>query len=168
MKTINRQLILFLALFAVLFGTFYYYYTEKQAKLLTQKFAEQEHQKIVKTLHRLIQTKEKSNMAIALTLQLDDSIAKFVNQGKIEDDYFQNYINKIRKNTLYKNLWIQLIDTQGRSLYRSWTAQKGDDLASVRNDVARILEHRKPQNSVNAGKFDLSFNSMVPVYDESG
>ena len=43
----------------------------------------------------------------------------------------------------FRNLWIQIIDKNGYSFYRSWTNEVGDDVASARLDIAQMMKKSK-------------------------
>lgn len=76
-----------------------------------------------------------------------------------------DYSNTLKTHTGYQNVWIQLIDAQGVSLARSWTEKQGDDLAKVRLDLASLIKQPRHLNDISVGKFNLTFKSMVPLFN---
>lgn len=125
-------------------------------------------QSLKRSLKNRMTAKEKATMALALALARERSLAGFIRQRKIPDSYLKDLIKTLRQYTLYQNVWVQILDDRGISLYRSWTDQKGDDLSGIRPDLVRMLRKPEPVNTVSVGRYDLSFQSMVPVYDGRG
>ncbi|WP_130536687.1 sensor domain-containing diguanylate cyclase [Thiomicrorhabdus indica] len=68
----------------------------------------------------------------------------------------------------YPDLWVQVLDSNGVSRYRSWTEVKNDNLLKVRRDLRDFYEDLQPASSVSVGKFTLSMKSTVPIYDDQG
>ncbi|TLP41150.1 PAS domain-containing protein [Arcobacter arenosus] len=65
----------------------------------------------------------------------------------------------------YKNLWIQIIDKDGYSFYRSWTNRIGDHAASARIDIVDMIKNPRPMRGISTGRFDMTFKTMIPLYD---
>ena len=117
-------------------------------------------------LTSMILQKQKATLAIALTMANDKSLSQEMSQYKIQKDYYKKLIESFKEHTLYQNIWIQILDTKGNSIYRSWTQRKGDNLLDVRKDLQEIMKTKKISFSVSIGKYDLSLKAMVPVYDK--
>lgn len=112
----------------------------------------------------LISDKHSSTTAIALSLSNNsDLINIFQNQRQY------NAVNNLSKvladSTDYKNVWIQLINTEGQSIYRSWDNSKGDSLSTIRGDVQKVLTTKQMVKSISVGKYTISFKSMTPIFD---
>ena len=75
--------------------------------------------------------------------------------------------SQLAEFTSLKNVWFQVITSDGKSFSRSWTNKVGDDLSSVRLDVAQMIKKPQVISSISVGKFDLTFKSMVPIYDKN-
>ena len=78
---------------------------------------------------------------------------------------YQDTIKNIERYGTYKNLWIQITDKDGYSFYRSWTSNVGDHAASARVDIADMIKRPRPMQTISAGRFDLTFKTMVPLYN---
>lgn len=63
------------------------------------------------------------------------------------------------------DLWVQVLDTSGKSRYRSWSDVTGDSLLDVRKDLREFYVERTPLQSISVGKFTLSLKATVPVYN---
>lgn len=74
-------------------------------------------------------------------------------------------ISQLSQSISYPNLWVQVLDAQGYSRYRSWTDKKDDYVLNVRRDLRVFFDKQAPMNSISVGKFTLSMKSTVPIYD---
>jgi len=72
----------------------------------------------------------------------------------------------LRKNSDYKNVWFHLINKDGTSFYRSWINKSGDSILKARVDVVKMLQNPIVMSTISVGKFDMSFKSMVPIYNK--
>lgn len=77
-----------------------------------------------------------------------------------------NLIERINRQPGFKNAWLQLIDVEGTSVYRSWTENIYDNLLFMRPELSEILKNPEPKKATSVGLFALSFKSMVPVFDD--
>jgi len=114
----------------------------------------------------MIISKQKATMAIAIAFSMDHALEKYIQDPKISKKHFSTFIHKLKQNTLYKNIWVQIIDKDATPLYKSYTKNNKKNLKYVRKDVNAILQHPKILSSINAGYCDLTFNSMVPIYNK--
>ena len=119
---------------------------------------------IQKKVSELIFLKQKATVAIALSVANDNHLAQKVAENDITAGYYKNLIQQFKKHTLYQNIWIQLLDKNGNSLYRSWSEQRGDKIATLRDDIASVLQKQTITYSLSVGKFDLSIKAMLPLF----
>ncbi len=112
----------------------------------------------------MIYEKQKATVALALSISKNPYLAEDVIKNNITAKYYEDLIDELRENTLYKNIWVQILDARGVSLYRSWTEQKGDNLIYLRKDLAELVREKKVISSISVGKFDLSIKAMVPLF----
>ena len=132
-------------------------YKEEQNSALALSIAQQQ--------QILIREKQETTLAMAIALSqntlfkdaLKSADKEKVNLKKISDDY--------SISTMYKNVWIQLIDAKGFSFARSWTEKSGDNLYDIREDIRIILKDKKLRSSISVGVFSISFKSMVPIFE---
>ena len=112
----------------------------------------------------MILQKQKATVAMALSMAFDEQLAQDVLNNNIREKHYEELIAKFRNNTLYKNIWIQILDKDLTSLYRSWSAKKGDNLSNIREDLVGVALTKKVTYSVSVGKFDLSIKAIVPLF----
>ncbi|MGM0623546.1 MAG: HD domain-containing phosphohydrolase [Campylobacterota bacterium] len=78
---------------------------------------------------------------------------------------FKEIVKQIEYYGGYEDLWIQVIDRFGYSFYRSWTDNVGDHAATARLDIAQMLQDPKPMQTISTGRFDMTFKTMLPIFD---
>lgn len=119
-----------------------------------------------RNVESLIELKQKSTVAMALSLTNDKELLMNVFNGGIPERYYENLIKKFEKNTLYKNIWIQVLDKNLVSQYRSWSDKKGDSLKEIRTDLVEVLKSKEVAYSISSGRFDLTIKAIVPILKE--
>ncbi|WP_193110668.1 sensor domain-containing diguanylate cyclase [Sulfurimonas paralvinellae] len=136
----------------------------KQDEILTEKYKATT-KEIRSDIAHFLEIKEKSTLAIALSLATDEKIRSFILKKKIPQGYYADLIHQYKANTLYQNIWIQIIDRDGISLYRSWTKAKGDDLSGSRAEISKMEKQHKASVAISVGSYDMSIKAMVPLFD---
>jgi sensor histidine kinase regulating citrate/malate metabolism len=119
------------------------------------------------TLTTLIKEKQNTTTTIALGLANNEKLISSLEDPTNLKVDLKNYSLRLREKTEFKNVWFQLISKEGISLQRSWTDYKGDNISLVRADLQRLLKDPKTMNTISVGKFDMTFKSMIPIYDKS-
>ena len=118
---------------------------------------------------RLIEAKRKSTLALTLALADNESIKQVLQNNSAAlgmSKASKNLSAELRKNTKYKNVWFQIIDSKGYSRSRSWVNKFGDQISLVRPDVQKMLANPHAMETISTGKFSISFKSMVPIYHD--
>jgi len=159
------SIIFFTLLVVVIFSYIYF------LKATKQEFIHNNYEKqsllLRENLHNMIDAKQKATLGLAITLaQQDKQLVTYLQKRKIPNNYYDDLIYAYANNTLYKNIWIQVLDAKGISLYRSWSKRHGDDLSKIRKDIRTVLKTRKPLMSISTGQFDISLKSIAPVFKE--
>ena len=144
----------------------YYTISSRVATLSNEKYVEASNE-MKGFLEIFISEKQEAISLVALTLAHDSNIKKALLNHNTDSLKLQNFSELLEKHTSLENTGIQIIEPDGKSLYRSWSAKKGDDLSAIRPDVAKIIKEPKIINSISVGIFDLTFKSMIPVFHES-
>ena len=121
---------------------------------------------MVNEVKTLIVEKQNATLAIALSLTQSTEILSTLESGNYSDLELNEFSLKLRDETDFKNVWIQLINKKGISFARSWTAKRGDDLSKIREDVRSMIRQPRVKTTISVGKFDMSFKSMVPIFDK--
>ncbi|MCX6052497.1 MAG: hypothetical protein NTZ60_08270 [Campylobacterales bacterium] len=121
--------------------------------------------KMKNELKVLIDEKREAVRIIALSVAQNRDIKEGLLNNKNSLN-LNEFSSQLAEFTSLKNIWFQVITSEGKSFSRSWTNKVGDDLSSVRLDVAQMIKSPKVISSISIGKFDLSFKSMVPIYDK--
>ncbi|PLA74814.1 hypothetical protein CYQ88_04285 [Hydrogenovibrio sp. SC-1] len=115
----------------------------------------------------LIQGKAEITQAIAVSITTLPVLKQALQSQDIPiQPILAAYSQRLKEQTPYKEVWIQLVDAKGVSLARSWTQRKNDDLSQIRRDIASLLQQPRYMNNFSVGKFALTFKSLVPLYDD--
>ena len=147
----------------VLCGT-YYYILNKQKSLLDSTYNTM-NTHILKLTENFIDNKTNATLAIALSLVRDSELLKLMANEEYDKFNYNNISMQIKDNTKYKNIWIQIIDKNGNSIYRSWTDKKGDNL-SFRKDLKKFIENKKVSTSISIGLYSMTIKARAPIIDE--
>ncbi|CAM3440022.1 sensor histidine kinase [Arcobacter aquimarinus] len=161
---INVIVLLFICLLTIFIGD--YLISKKEKELLEQKYS-----LISKNLkeksYSLIESKKNATLALTLTLSENEKI-KNVLLSKGEIKYELNLLSEKLKNyTDFRNVWFQMIDKDGVSIYRSWTEDKNDKIKLFRSDLHPLLKSPKIQNNISVGIYDITFKSQIPIYNQN-
>ena len=155
-------LFLILTLLIVL-GT-YFYILKKQENLLDSIYRAT-HLNIINTTENLIKDKLNATLTISLSLSKNNNLHKIIKEENYSKLDYTKIINEIKENSKYKNVWIQVVDKSGKSIYRSWTDKKGDNLL-FRNDLKNTLTNQNISISISVALFSLTLKARTPIYDE--
>ncbi len=142
-------------------GCFYIYQSEKTLSI--QKYLEVS-KDMKSDLEILIDEKEEAILLVSLALSQNCKIKKGLRENNISSTVFNNFFQIFQKESSLKNLWFQVLDNRGVSIYRSWTKNYGDSMINSRIDVKMMIESPKVISSISTGKFDMTFKSMVPIF----
>ncbi|PRM90398.1 response regulator receiver protein [Aliarcobacter cryaerophilus] len=164
MKKILYFVIGFLALVSI---SYYFYYSPKKDEITKEIFLEKSTQ-MRKLLIDEIKRKQDNTLNMAFILSQDE---KLIQALKTKDKSLLNYEDTLlflHDNSDYKNLWLQIVDKDGRSFYRSWRKITGDDLSNVRTDLEELIKNPQPTTNISSGLFDLTLKAINPIYDTNG
>ncbi len=139
------------------------YIKVKQNTILTDKY-KQTAENMRSRIANLLLIKEKSTLAIALSLASNESLKEHILQKKVPRKYYEELIQRYKKNTLYQNIWIQVMNKEGISLYRSWTEDKGDNLFKVRREISVAKKEQIVSYAISIGRYDFSIKAMIPIF----
>ncbi len=114
---------------------------------------------------QLIDDKSYATLNIAIALSENDSYKQFLLGNKDQNINLQKISLKMRENSNFKNVWIHLIDSKGISRYRSWSPKRDDYLLNVRKELPSLLNNPRVTSVISVGIFDLTFKSIVPIYE---
>ena len=133
--------------------------------IIKQKIYSNTQKNITKQIDLLIKNKTESTLSIALALSRDKHMIEAL---RIKDDsilQLDKLSFTLSEFTRFKNVWFQIIDNQGRNFYRSWTDDRGDLIYKSRLDIQQMLKEPKITSTISVGKFDMTFKTLVPIYD---
>lgn len=163
---ISIRVVLIGFVFLALYGTgSMYYLIHSLETLYDAKYTE-----VAKRMEReanvLISEKLEAVLLMGIVASKNENVKNFLLQTTSKDLELDRYARLIKENTSMKNVWFHVVDKKGVSRYRSWTKERGDSLVHIRKDLAQMIKNPKMSAVISAGKFDMTFKSMVPIYDE--
>ena len=147
----------------VLYGT-YYYILDKQ-KILLDSTYNLTNTNILKLTEKFLDNKINTTLAIALSLVKDYELHKLMATQEYDKFNYNDISQQIKHNTKFKNIWFQIIDKEGNSIYRSWTDKKGDNLF-FRKDLKNFVEDKKVSTSISVGLYSMTIKARAPIIDE--
>jgi len=118
------------------------------------------------TTQSYIDAKQESVLFIALSLANDPRFTDAISASNEQNFELDTFSENLRLNTGYKNVWIQVSDNRGKSLYRSWTEKRGDNIKKARKDIVEMIRDPKIRSTISTGLFDMTFKSMVPIFKD--
>lgn len=114
----------------------------------------------------LITEKKNATLAVAISYSKSEELKRALVKKSVPQAFLKKYSQQLKEHTDFKNVWLQLIDKNGFSLARSWSTKYGDNLSLIRDDVKSMNNKPQIRSSISVGRFDISFKSMVPIYDK--
>lgn len=165
-SSLKANQILFITLFASIsfFLSYKFYYLSEKEKIINSIYTKQA-KEIKKYFRDEVYSNFDRNFALTYMISKQDILKKALlkNDNTLLD--FSKQIEKIETLEDYNNLWIQVIDKNGDSFYRSWTEHTGDSLINIRSDIKRVIQHPEELLSISVGRYDMTFKSIIPIYD---
>ncbi|WP_457746237.1 putative bifunctional diguanylate cyclase/phosphodiesterase [Sulfurimonas sp.] len=163
----NKIFYIGVILIAIYLSVTYIYTTQSVDSFTKQKYLDVS-KDMKEELQTLIQEKSEATLLVTIGLAANNSMVSVFKSGNAHYLDLNDFALTLKRYSSLENVWFQLIDKNGISIYRSWTQNKGDNLASIRSDVASMITTPRVISSVSIGKYDLTFKTMVPVYDHIG
>ncbi|RXK12485.1 response regulator receiver protein [Halarcobacter mediterraneus] len=155
-------LILLCALFIfILIHKFYY---EVEIKKLTEEIYTKKSKEVKQLFRNEVKKKFGRTFGLTYLLSKDKQIIDALLKNDNSSLDYRDLIDEIEEYGEYKNLWVQIIDKNGYSFYRSWTNKVGDHAASARIDIADMIKSPKPIKGISTGRFDMTFKTMIPLF----
>ena len=144
---------------------FHFFYYNNKIDMITQEIYKTKSEKIVTLFQNEVEKKFGKTFALTYLLSQDE---KLINALVTKNNTLLDYtkiIQKVEQYDEYKNLWIQIVDKNGYSFYRSWTNKVNDHAASARLDIADMIKNPQPKRGISTGRFDMTFKTMIPLYN---
>ena len=140
--------------------------TQKKTKLILDEKYKLYSEKLTYDIRNLIDNKKEMTLTIALSLAQESDIKKALLLNDPSKINLQLFSKKLSEQTSFKNVWFNIVDSKGIAFYRSWIDKKGDSIVKARVDIQKMLEKPQIMSTISVGKFDMTFKSMVPIYEK--
>ncbi|MAD41255.1 MAG: response regulator receiver protein [Arcobacter sp.] len=159
-----RNVLLAILSISIIFLLLHKFYYKKKITQLTNEIYQQKSKEVKQVFKDEVNRKFGRNFGLIYLLSKEEVL---INALLSKDNSALNYkeiINEIEEFGENKNLWIQIIDKNGYSFYRSWTKNVGDHAASARIDIADMIKNPKAMSGISTGRFDTTFKTMIPLF----
>jgi diguanylate cyclase (GGDEF)-like protein len=154
-------------LIIILLSYWYVNLIKDERKSLQSKMNFQRAVSVKEQLSSMIIDKKKSTTAIAISIANDSSLSNNIEEKKIDENYYTNLIKSYKKHTLYQNIWIQILDKDLNSLYKSWDNKNGTAHTKSRSDLIKVFMSKKPLYSISSDEYDLSIKAITPILKDN-
>jgi two-component system, NtrC family, C4-dicarboxylate transport sensor histidine kinase DctB len=154
--------LILVTIFSIFIGI--YFILGKEKDLLEKRYSDLT-ANLKDKVHSLIHTKENATLSIAIALAENDKIRRALLNEEIYD--LNELSKKLNEYTDFKNVWLQLIDKNGVSVYRSWTNDRFDKIKNIRLDLQELYKNPEIKSTISIGKYDITFKSIVPIYQNN-
>ncbi|WP_164966726.1 PAS domain-containing sensor histidine kinase [Aliarcobacter trophiarum] len=141
------------------------YYINKKQKQLLETIYQATHKNIFEKTQNLISDKQNTSLAIAISLSKDKNLYENLENKDFKKLNYEQIAKLIETNSKYKNIWIQIFDSNLNSIYRSWTNIRGS--LNFRPDLKKIEALKNISTSISAGLFNVGIKARVPIFDEN-
>jgi len=161
----NSMIITFIIIVIVAIVMTNKYLIKKEKEFLSKKYISISHN-IQDKINSIIYQKENATLALSIVLSSNNNIVNILKNKNKQNIDLNKLSLKLREETVFKNVWFQIINKEGVSLYRSWTNKKNDKLYKVRKDITEMIKNPKVQKTISIGIYDMTFKAMVPIFEE--
>ncbi|MCT7910198.1 PAS domain S-box protein [Arcobacter lacus] len=161
-----KNILYFCFTFFVLLLLSYKLYYVPEIKNLTNQIYLNKSVEIKEFFKEEVEKKKKRTFALTYLISQDKRIITALeskNNSSITS--YKEIIEEMGSHNEFKNLWLQVIDKNGHSFYRSWTNDVGEDVTPIRIDVESMIKNPRTMEEISAGRIDISFKTMIPLYD---
>lgn len=154
-------------LFAVIVALtlFSYFYIRDSSQKMQESIYKTQATSMQHAFTNLVYEKQKSTVALGLSLANDATLAHRIVSRDIPQNYYDKLIPLFNSESLYKNVWIKINDANGTTLYRSWTDHKWDATDDDSKDIQTLITTKKPTYHISVGKYDLAMEDLIPIFD---
>ena len=147
-------------------GSLFYFYDNK-IQNLTLDIYNLKAEEIREDFNHEVAKKRGNTSSITYLISRDKSIIEALLNNDRSFIDFSEQIKKIEHLSDNKNLWLQIIDKNGYSFYRSWTDKVGDKASNARLDIEEMIKNPQEMITISTGRFDMTFKTMLPIYDKN-
>ena len=164
-KKLTLYILIIISLSSLFFFYSFNYLKKEEQRLLNNKY-ELLTKQIHENINLLIDDKKNATHSFAIASSRLPEIKELLQNNNYSELNFKELSNELKNKTKFKNIWFQIVDKEGNSLYRSWTDKKGDSLL-FRFDIKNMLKRQKSQVSISVGRYDMTFKSMIPIFHKN-
>lgn len=114
----------------------------------------------------LVEQKQDALSYISLAIAQNEVIKQALEEKNHKLLHLDLFAKELKEYTNLKYIWFHVITADGQSFYKSWTKKRLENILDVRHDIALIMKNPKITNDISVGKYNMTFKSIVPIYDD--
>ncbi len=156
----NRFLYIFTIFICVIIFIAYLYIEKKETSLYNDNYTKLAND-IKASINTIINNKMNSTAAVVIPIANSDKLKNALQINTFNNLKYDNLKYKLRENTNYKNLWIEIFDDKLNSVYRSWT----DDKSFSDFENKNFKPFDKIKKSIEVTWYGLTFKATTPIFD---
>lgn len=160
-----RNILYFSTTFIASIFALYFFYYQANIDKITKNIYLEKSNSIKDLLQKEITSKQETTKIFSYLISQDKKIIDALKTDTKDKINFDNVIGFLHENVSYKNLWLQIISKDGKTIYRSWTSKQDDSLLSFDDAVKDAIKSKRPIQSISSSEFDLTFNSLQAIYE---
>jgi len=141
------------------------YLENEEDRLLNTKFTLLS-KEIKKNISFLIEDKKVATLSFSIAASKIERVKNAFISKDVDNLDFSSFSNELRTETKFKNVWFQLINKEGKSIYRSWSEKRNDSLL-FRDDIKDILKNKNIKSTISVGRYDMTFSSLIPIFENN-
>ncbi|QKF73712.1 Cache sensor-containing signal transduction histidine kinase [Aliarcobacter faecis] len=162
-KSFLFVIFIFTTLLSLILFITYNFISKKQDNLLKSIY-QTTYKNIYEKTENLISDKQNTSLAIAISLSKDENLYNHLKNKEFDKLNYEKIAKLIENYSKYKNIWIQILDKNKNSLYRSWTNIR--DGVQFREDLENQAALKNISTSISIGLFNIGIKARTPILDE--
>lgn len=113
----------------------------------------------------LLDEKATDTLMLSLGLSKSRDVLEILS-GSFDDTSNLNTLStRINEQTKYKQIWFQVINKKGDSLFRNWD-EKNSNILKKRPDIRSVIKSPRVMTHIDIGRFNMVYRTLVPIYDK--
>ena len=160
---INKKVIYQIVFYLIVFIFVGYLYILKNISELEDKKYIKYSTTIKNTVERAIREKKKENLLLTFSLSFNENVKKII-LTKNSNINLNDIIVNLAKYTAYYDIWFQLYNIQGQSLYTTWTTENRKKNEKPRN--INISRDDEVESVIRLDDFSMVFRTVIPIYKD--
>lgn len=159
--SINKKASYTILLYFIVFIFLGYLYLVKNIDELREKKYTELSTYIHHKIDLIIREKKKENLLLTFSLSFNENVKKII-LTKNSEINLNDIIVNLAKYTAYYDIWFQLYNVQGQSLYTTWTTAN----RNRHENPIEICGDDEVESLLGLDDFSMVFRTVIPIYQD--